>query len=223
METAITFPFLCCSELFSLLPKFFYLFGLQQSEDSLLKILTMYFLSKCFFLPIINALLPVEVHRNSFYRPFSPCALIRNVSLSPDASIQSCIWECFYQHTCQTAIYYHNEKFCLTFVELCKTGTIQPSELVWTSVICSRKDPGKIIFFIKISKRIFFLEPISTCPSTSTDHQKQQEETSNWDMITNTAAGKYMRFVSMIKTWLFIGVSIRFFCAIRLYVFRTYD
>jgi hypothetical protein len=97
----------------------------------------------------------------------------------------------FYQHTCQTAIYYHHEKFCSTFIELCKTGTIQPAELVWTSVICSRKDPGKIIFFIKISKRISFLEPISTCSSTSTDHQRQQEETSNWDMITNTAAGKY--------------------------------
>ncbi len=118
----------------------------------------MYFLSTCFFLPIINALLTVEVHRNSFYRPFSPCALIRNVSLQPDASIQSCIWECFYQHTCQTAVYYHNEKFCLTFVELCKTGTIQPSELVWTSVICSRKDPGKIIFFIIRYRREFLFQ-----------------------------------------------------------------
>ncbi|UJR17379.1 hypothetical protein I4U23_004274 [Adineta vaga] len=100
----------------------------------------MHYFSACFFLPIINAIVTVQIHRNSVFESHFSCGFIKNVSLSFDASIQSCIWECVYEYNCQTAVFYHNEKLCKTFIDLCQTGYIQSSGNISASVICYRKD-----------------------------------------------------------------------------------
>jgi hypothetical protein len=116
----------------------------------------MYRLGICFFLPVINALVTVQIHRKSYYDPLSSCAFIRNVSLSNDASIQSCIWECDYEPDCQTAVFFYDTKICLTFAELCTTGSIQPSGSIRASVICYRKNHGKFIFCYDIDESSIF-------------------------------------------------------------------
>jgi hypothetical protein len=112
----------------------------------------MYRLGICFFLPVINALVTVQIHRKSYYDPLSSCAFIQNVSLSNDASIQSCSWECDYEHDCQTAVFFYDTKICSTFAELCTTGSIQPSVNTRASVICYRKNHGKFILCYDIDE-----------------------------------------------------------------------
>jgi hypothetical protein len=112
------------------------------SHCSVENILKMYPLSICFTLPVISALVTVQIHRNSVYQPVSSCAFIRNISWTNDVSIQSCIWQCIGEHDCQTAVYFETEKFCSTFREFCGTESIQSSKNVWASVICCRKSIG---------------------------------------------------------------------------------
>jgi len=100
-----------------------------------------------FFLSMIHAILITEIHRSSIYNPILADALLRNASLPPDASIQSCIWECDYEDNCQTAVYYFDTKVCLMFDEFCQSSSIQPSANVRASVICYRKRQGKFIFY----------------------------------------------------------------------------
>jgi hypothetical protein len=96
---------------------------------------------------MVNALLTVQIHRQSFYYPNSSCAFIQNTSLvNDDASIQSCIWECDYKDDCQTAVYFYDNKICSMFVELCTTGRIESSGNVRASVICYRKNNRTFIF-----------------------------------------------------------------------------
>jgi hypothetical protein len=116
----------------------------------------MYRLAIYFFLPMINALLTVQIHRESFYYPNSSCAFIRNTSLSNNPSIQSCIWECDYEDDCQTAVYFYNEKICSTFAELCTTGHIESSGSVRASVICYRKNHGEVILYYDIDESFYF-------------------------------------------------------------------
>ncbi len=97
---------------------------------------------------MINALLTVKIHQQSFYQPNSSCAFIRNASLSNDASIQSCIWECDYEDECQTAVYFYDNKICSMFAELCTTGGIESSVNDRASVICYRKNHGEFIFLL---------------------------------------------------------------------------
>ena len=97
-------------------------------------------------LPLINSLIIVKIHRNAFYHPNSSCAFIRNTSLSNDPSTQSCIWECVYEHDCQTAVYFHDENICSMFTELCSIGSIEPAGTVQASVICNRKNHGEFSF-----------------------------------------------------------------------------
>jgi hypothetical protein len=106
----------------------------------------MYYLAICLFLPIINALLVVKIHPNSLYHPHSFCSSIHNATMSTDASIQSCIWECVNEYDCQTAVYHHDNKICSMFGELCTAGNIEPFGNVQASVICYRKDHGEFIF-----------------------------------------------------------------------------
>jgi hypothetical protein len=105
----------------------------------------MYLLLISLFLPMINAIVTVQIHRYSFYRPLSSCAFIRNASWSDDASIQSCIWECVHEEDCQTAVYFHDEKICSLFAEFWKTGSIQSSGDVRASAICYRKNRGEFV------------------------------------------------------------------------------
>lgn len=98
---------------------------------------------------MMNALLTVKVHRQTFYHPHSFCAFIRNTSLSNDASIQTCIWECDYEHDCQTAVYFHEKKICSLFDEVCTTGRIESSSNDRSSVICHKKNHGEFISFKK--------------------------------------------------------------------------
>jgi hypothetical protein len=103
-------------------------------------------------LPIINALVTVEIHRNSLYDPQSPCAFIRNTSLSNDASIQSCIWECVHEQNCQTAVYYMTGEICSMFAEVFQNDRIQSSSNIPASVICCRKNHSKMNYVSEIGK-----------------------------------------------------------------------
>jgi hypothetical protein len=110
----------------------------------------MYFLLTCFFLPLIDTVVIVRIHRSAVYDPVSSCAFLRNVSLSTDASIQSCIWECVHEDKCQTAVYISSDKNCSMFGEVCKSDRIQPSGVVQASVICYRKNQGELHFCYNI-------------------------------------------------------------------------
>jgi hypothetical protein len=100
----------------------------------------MYYFSICVFVPVINALVTTQIHQNSIYRSRSSCALIGNISLSNDASIQSCIWKCVDEYDCQTAVYFKNDNICSMFSELCEQGSIESSRNLPASVICYRKN-----------------------------------------------------------------------------------
>jgi len=134
----------------SLLLTVFCLLYVKPSEHSVLATHNMYFLLTCLILPIINAIVIVQIHRSSIYRPRSACAFLSNVSWSTDASIQSCIWECTYENSCQTAIYFSEENVCSMFAEVCQSDGIQSSESVEASVICCRKNQGAFVFFCNI-------------------------------------------------------------------------
>jgi hypothetical protein len=108
------------------------------------------------FIPIINALIVTEIHRDSLYHPQSVCSFIRNASFSNDASIQTCIWECVYEQNCQTAIYYINEKKCTMFAEFSTTGHIQSSGGIQASVIRYKKNHGRIDYVLSNEKIALF-------------------------------------------------------------------
>jgi hypothetical protein len=97
-----------------------------------------------FFIPMIKTIVVVKIHQNSLYYPQSSCAFIRNASSSNEASVQSCIWECVHEQNCQTAIYYKNGENCSMFAESCTTGSIQSSGGIAASVICYKKNHGKM-------------------------------------------------------------------------------
>jgi hypothetical protein len=139
----------------SLLLTLFPLLCYKNREQFLQVTPNMHFILTCFFLPMINALVTVQIYRDSYYQPHSPCTFIRNTSLPNDSSIQSCIWECDYEYDCQTAVYFHDKKICSTFIELCETSSIQPSVSVKSSVICYRKNHGECIRCYDIEENCF--------------------------------------------------------------------
>jgi hypothetical protein len=143
----------------------------------------MYFLFAYFFLPLINAVVVVKIHRSAIYKPVSACAFLRNTSWSSDASAQSCIWECVYENNCQTAVYFSDEKVCSMFTELCKSESIQSSGNVQASVICHKKNHGELVFCYNIEDLVF-LEPTTTCSSTVTPSQAEVAETTVSPMTT---------------------------------------
>ena len=107
----------------------------------------MYLLLIWWVVPLINAFITTQIHRNAIYRHPSPCAFLGNISLpSYDASLHSCIWKCVNEYDCQTAIYFKDGNICSMFAELCESGSIESSGTVLASVICYRKDHG-IQFF----------------------------------------------------------------------------
>ncbi len=110
----------------------------------------MYFVVILLILPMINALVTVQIHRNSLYESSTSCAFIRNASWSHGASIQSCIWECDAEHDCQTAIYFDDENICSMFSQFCKIGAIVSSGSTRANVICGRKNHSRfLIFYIR--------------------------------------------------------------------------
>jgi hypothetical protein len=152
----------------------------------------MYLLSIWFILPIIHALVTVEIHRNSLYKPLSSCAFIRNATSLKD--VQSCIWECVNENDCQTAVYSKDDRICSMFAELCQTGYIETFANIFISVICYRKNPRNFVFCCHI-KAIFVPEPIITCSSTATLNQRTEESTSKSDMITSTRTSMFQIFI----------------------------
>jgi hypothetical protein len=112
----------------------------------------MYFHLTYIFLPLINALVIVKIHRSAIYHPASSCAFLGNASLPTDASIQSCIWECVHKDNCQTAVYFNNEQCCSMFTEFCQSDSIQPSGNVRASVICYKKNQGEFDFYYNIEE-----------------------------------------------------------------------
>ena len=100
----------------------------------------MFFLMIVLFLPMINGLISVEIHRQALFLSNSSCALLRNVSFSNDASMQSCIWECQGDYDCQTTTYDHENKTCMLFSEECTQNSIISGGSSRYSVICFRKD-----------------------------------------------------------------------------------
>ncbi|CAF1111947.1 unnamed protein product [Adineta steineri] len=79
------------------------------------------------------------------YRPVSLCTFIRNASLPINTSLQSCIWECVYEDTCQTAVYFNDENVCSMFTESCDPNSIQSSGNTRATVICYEKKQGSTI------------------------------------------------------------------------------
>ena len=108
-----------------------------------------------FLLLAVNALVMVKIHRYSLYQPMSACAFIRNASLAGDLSIQSCSWQCIYEHNCQTATFFQKDKNCSLFTEFYTIGTLQPSGSVSASVISCRKNHGKHAVSIERSLEYF--------------------------------------------------------------------
>jgi hypothetical protein len=141
---------------FPFLLTLFYLTYLQEGEHFLSKTSTMYRLAICFFLPLINTLIVVRIHQNAFYHPHSFCSFILNATLSNE---QSCIWECVYEHDCQTVVYFSDDKICSMFAELCTAGSIESSGDVRANTICYRKNPGESIFGYDVDEISFS----STC------------------------------------------------------------
>ena len=100
------------------------------------------------FLPVVNTYVVVKIARSSLYYPNSSCAFLRNATWwTQNVSIDTCIWECVHEYDCQTAIYYHNDKSCSMFSELCDSGRISTSGYIRASVICYRKYHGKFFYF----------------------------------------------------------------------------
>jgi len=121
-------------------------------EHSLLATHIMYLHLTYIFLPLINALVIVKIHRSAIYHPASSCVFLGNASLPTDASIQSCIWECVHEDNCQTAVYFNDEQSCSMFTEFCQSDSIQPSENVRASVICYKKNQGEFDFYDNIEE-----------------------------------------------------------------------
>ena len=94
------------------------------------------------FISPINAIIISQVHRSSSYQTNSSCARLSNVTLTGDASIQSCIWECAHHNQCRTAVYFHDNRTCLLYGEDCRSGNITSSTDVRASVICYRTNQG---------------------------------------------------------------------------------
>jgi hypothetical protein len=171
--TEISSIFLSRCLLVYILALYFYL-SVKQSWQFLPVTINMYVLSTWLLFPIINALVTVQIHRNSLYHPRDSCAFIRNASWSTDASIQSCIWECVNEYNCQTAVYFKDINNCSMFAEFWETGSIEPSRSVSASVICYRKSHGNFILCCEI-EYLFFPEPIIACPSTVTSTPEQSK------------------------------------------------
>lgn len=93
----------------------------------------MHFLSIYLFVPMVNALITTQIHRNSIYRSGTSCTFIGNTSTWPnDVSIQSYIWECVHIYDCQTAVYFKDTKVCSMFSELCEKGSIESSGYIFS-------------------------------------------------------------------------------------------
>jgi hypothetical protein len=105
------------------------------------------------FLPT-EAFVAVKIHRNTIYSSSLPCSFIRNVSLSGDSSIQSCIWECVNEYNCQTGVYYDDAHVCTMYSELCDINHLQPSGGVQANVICYRKNHSMLIL-LKLQQKPF--------------------------------------------------------------------
>ncbi|CAF1235549.1 unnamed protein product [Adineta steineri] len=148
----------------------------------------MYFLLIYLFIPVVNNLVTVEIHRKSIYQPFSSCSFIRNISWSNDASIQSCTWECVQEYNCQTAVYYNDDKNCLLFADICQTNFIQSSGNISASVICFQKthsDQYNVEKRCDIKYFIFLDTLITMCSTTMTTNQIDTES-SYTSMMTTT-------------------------------------
>ncbi|CAF1061792.1 unnamed protein product [Adineta ricciae] len=102
----------------------------------------MYFFLAYLFIPSINAIVSVQIHRLAQYKPNSSCALLANVTLSSSVSIQSCIWQCVEELKCQTAVYSYDNNICWMYGESCESGSIESSGSNRSSVICYRKNPN---------------------------------------------------------------------------------
>ncbi|CAF1446291.1 unnamed protein product [Adineta steineri] len=148
----------------------------------------MYFLLIYLFIPIVNNLVTVEIHRKSIYQPFSSCSFIRNISWSNDVSIQSCTWECVQEYNCQTAVYYNDDKKCLLYADICQTNFIQSSGNISASVICFQKthsDQYNVEKKYDIKYFIFLDTLITMCSTTMTTNQIDTES-SYTSMMTTT-------------------------------------
>lgn len=148
----------------------------------------MYFLLICLFLPMINGIAMVKIHRSAVYRPVSSCTFLRNISIPSDGSIQSCIWECVHENDCQTSVYYDDENICSIFTESCQIDRIQSSGNVRTSVICYRTRTGEFCL-ITIRKMPLSVEHTNTCSSTATTAQMEEEKTAIPATVTSTEYG----------------------------------
>ncbi|CAF1641561.1 unnamed protein product, partial [Adineta ricciae] len=111
----------------------------------------------------INAIIISQVHRSSLYQSNSSCALLSNITLPTDPSIQSCIWQCAHQDQCRTAVYFHNNRTCFMFSDDCQSGNITSSGDVRASVICYRRNQGQLIVVMTLSSLIFCLGPNNQC------------------------------------------------------------
>ena len=94
-----------------------------------------------------KAFVSVKIHRNAVYDRFSSCAFIGNISVNPDGSLQTCIWQCVHEYNCQTAVYFKDSHVCSMFSELCEENNIRPSGIERADVICYRKDHSKSIYY----------------------------------------------------------------------------
>ncbi|UJR19921.1 hypothetical protein I4U23_023053 [Adineta vaga] len=144
----------------------------------------MFFFSICLFLPIIDTIIITRIHRSAIFNPNSSCALLRNVSIPIDGSIQSCIWECFYENNCQTSVYFYEKKICLLYTELCELTKIESLGNVHASVICHKKSHN----------------PIITCPVTTISHQLTTEITVLPSVVLSTTQNPTSTSSSMIPT-----------------------
>ena len=105
----------------------------------------MYVLVIALMFPAINGLAIVKIHRDSVYLPESPCALLHNLTLSSQDSLQTCIWKCTHEQDCQTAVYFNDAKVCSMFVEFHRIDRILPSGNVRASVIACQKNHSEFI------------------------------------------------------------------------------
>ncbi len=128
----------------------------EQSQHSLLVAYRiMYLLVICLFLPLVDTVVIVKIHRSAIYCPVDDCVFLRNVSRSLDASIQSCIWECVHEDKCGTAVYFDDENVCSMFAESCQSDSIQSSGNDRASVICYRTNLGEFCFVATLKKTRF--------------------------------------------------------------------
>ncbi|UJR17598.1 hypothetical protein I4U23_004494 [Adineta vaga] len=120
----------------------------------------MYTLLSFLFLPTINSLIVVELHRQSIYQSNISCSYITNASLSTPSSLNECIRICSNDYHCQTAIYLKNERICSMFMEICQKESIKSSRNISSTVICSKKN----------------YQILPTCSSTSVPNQETTTE-----------------------------------------------